>query len=104
MVVVSLPVLAAMVRGSTVLGVLVAGAALWLIGFVFESGGDAQLAAFKVERLRRVQPAHGGRPASSRTHVARAGRVPAGRAGSPRCGGRRRRRGRAPTPTGVWVS
>jgi steroid 5-alpha reductase family enzyme len=49
MVVVSLPVLAAMVRGSTVLGVLVAGAALWLVGFVFESVGDAQLAAFKAD-------------------------------------------------------
>jgi steroid 5-alpha reductase family enzyme len=49
MVVVSLPVLAAMVRSSTVLGAVVAGAALWLVGFVFESVGDAQLAAFRAD-------------------------------------------------------
>jgi steroid 5-alpha reductase family enzyme len=49
MVVVSLPVLAAMVRNSTVLGAVVAGAALWLVGFVFESVGDAQLAAFRAD-------------------------------------------------------
>jgi steroid 5-alpha reductase family enzyme len=49
MVVVSLPVLAAMVRASTVLPVVVAGAVLWLVGFVSESVGDAQLAAFKAD-------------------------------------------------------
>jgi steroid 5-alpha reductase family enzyme len=52
MLVVSLPVLAAMVRGSTVLAVVVAGVALWLVGFVFESVGDAQLAAFKADPAR----------------------------------------------------
>ncbi|MHC1563113.1 DUF1295 domain-containing protein [Actinomycetospora sp. C-140] len=49
MLVVSLPVLAAMVRASTVLAVVVLGALLWLIGFVFESVGDTQLAAFKAD-------------------------------------------------------
>jgi steroid 5-alpha reductase family enzyme len=47
MLVVSLPVLAAMVRASTVLPVVIVGVVLWLVGFVFESVGDAQLAAFK---------------------------------------------------------
>jgi steroid 5-alpha reductase family enzyme len=47
MLVVSLPVLAAMVRASTVLVLVVLGAAVWLLGFVFESVGDAQLARFK---------------------------------------------------------
>lgn len=49
MLVVSLPVLAAMVRASTVTAVVVVGALLWLVGFVFESVGDAQLAAFKAD-------------------------------------------------------
>ncbi|HEY2223087.1 DUF1295 domain-containing protein [Actinomycetospora sp.] len=47
MIVVVLPVIAAMVRASVVLPVLVLGAAVWLVGFVFESVGDAQLARFK---------------------------------------------------------
>ena len=49
MLVVSLPVLAAMVRMSTVLPVVIAGVVLWLVGFVFESVGDAQLMAFKAD-------------------------------------------------------
>ena len=49
MLVVSLPVLAAMVRASTVLPVVVVGAALWLLGFTFETVGDGQLAAFKAD-------------------------------------------------------
>jgi steroid 5-alpha reductase family enzyme len=49
MLVVSLPVLAAMVRASTVLPVVIVGVALWLVGFVFESVGDAQLMAFKAD-------------------------------------------------------
>ncbi|MEJ2890698.1 DUF1295 domain-containing protein [Actinomycetospora aeridis] len=49
MLVVSLPVLAAMVRASTVTAVVVVGVVLWLVGFVFESVGDAQLAAFKAD-------------------------------------------------------
>ncbi|MFC5062863.1 DUF1295 domain-containing protein [Actinomycetospora atypica] len=47
MIVVVLPVLAAMVRASTVTAVVVIGAVVWLVGFVFESVGDAQLARFK---------------------------------------------------------
>lgn len=47
MLVVVLPVLAAMVRASTVTAVVVVGAVLWLVGFVFESVGDAQLQRFK---------------------------------------------------------
>jgi steroid 5-alpha reductase family enzyme len=49
MLVVSLPVLAAMVRASTVLPVVIVGALLWLVGFAFESVGDAQLASFKAD-------------------------------------------------------
>ena len=49
MMVVSLPVLAAMVRASTVTAVLVIGAAVWLVGFLCESIGDAQLARFKAD-------------------------------------------------------
>jgi steroid 5-alpha reductase family enzyme len=49
MIVVSLPVLAAMVRASTVLPVVVAGVVIWLVGFVCETVGDAQLAAFKAD-------------------------------------------------------
>ncbi len=49
MLVVSLPVLAAMVRASTVLPVVIVGALLWLVGFTFESVGDAQLASFKAD-------------------------------------------------------
>ncbi|GAA4931609.1 steroid 5-alpha reductase family enzyme [Actinomycetospora succinea] len=49
MLVVSLPVLAAMVRASTVLPVVIVGVLLWLVGFVFESVGDAQLSAFKAD-------------------------------------------------------
>jgi steroid 5-alpha reductase family enzyme len=49
MLVVSLPVLAAMVRDATVLPLVVAGAVIWLVGFAFETVGDAQLAAFKAE-------------------------------------------------------
>lgn len=45
--VVVLPVLAAMVRASTVSVLLVLGALVWLVGFFFESVGDAQLARFK---------------------------------------------------------
>ncbi|WP_018334547.1 DUF1295 domain-containing protein [Actinomycetospora chiangmaiensis] len=45
--VVVLPVLAAMVRTSTVSVLLVLGALVWLVGFFFESVGDAQLARFK---------------------------------------------------------
>lgn len=49
MLVVSLPVLAAMVRASTVLAVVIVGAVVWLVGFAFESVGDAQLMAFKAD-------------------------------------------------------
>jgi steroid 5-alpha reductase family enzyme len=49
MLVVVLPVLAAMVRASTAIAVVVVGAAVWLVGFVFESVGDAQLARFKAD-------------------------------------------------------
>lgn len=55
MLVVSLPVLAAMVRSSTVTAVVVVGTLLWLLGFVFETVGDGQLAAFKAD------PANGGK-------------------------------------------
>jgi steroid 5-alpha reductase family enzyme len=55
MLVVSLPVLAAMVRTSTVLPVVLVGAVLWLVGVVCEGVGDAQLAAFKAD------PANKGR-------------------------------------------
>ena len=47
MIVVSLPVLAAMARASTVTALLVLGGVVWLVGFVFESVGDAQLQRFK---------------------------------------------------------
>ena len=47
MLVVVLPVLAAMVRTSTVPAVVIIGVAVWLVGFVSESVGDAQLARFK---------------------------------------------------------
>ncbi len=47
--VVSLPLLAA-VDGSPDLGILdLIGIAVWLVGFVFEAGGDAQLARFKAD-------------------------------------------------------
>ena len=49
MVVVVLPVLAAMVRASTVTAVVVVGAVIWFVGFVFETVGDAQLARFKAK-------------------------------------------------------
>lgn len=49
MIVVALPVLAAMVRASTVTAVVVIGAVVWLVGFVLESVGDAQLARFKAD-------------------------------------------------------
>jgi steroid 5-alpha reductase family enzyme len=49
MLVVALPVLAAMVRASTVVAVLVVGAVVWLVGVVFETVGDAQLARFKAD-------------------------------------------------------
>lgn len=49
MLVVALPVLAAMVRASTVAVVVVLGAVVWLVGLVFESVGDAQLARFKAD-------------------------------------------------------
>lgn len=51
--VVVLPVLAAMVRASTVPVLLVLGAALWLVGFFFETVGDAQLARFKADPRNR---------------------------------------------------
>jgi steroid 5-alpha reductase family enzyme len=47
MLVVVLPVLAAMVRTSTVPAVVIIGVVVWLVGFAFESVGDAQLARFK---------------------------------------------------------
>jgi steroid 5-alpha reductase family enzyme len=47
MLVVVLPVLAAMVRTSTVPAVVIIGVVVWLVGFGFESVGDAQLARFK---------------------------------------------------------
>lgn len=47
MLVVALPVLAAMVRESTVLSVVIVGALVWLVGVVFETVGDAQLQRFK---------------------------------------------------------
>ncbi|MDD7964143.1 DUF1295 domain-containing protein [Actinomycetospora lemnae] len=53
MLVVALPVLAAMVRPATVLPVVVAGVVVWLVGFVFETVGDAQLAAFKADPANR---------------------------------------------------
>ncbi len=55
MLVVSLPVLAAMVRGSAVLPLVAVGAAVWLVGFVFESVGDAQLARFKADPANKGQ-------------------------------------------------
>jgi len=52
---VSLPLMAAMM-GETPLGILDGlGVALWLVGFVFEAGGDYQLAKF------RSDPANYGR-------------------------------------------
>ncbi|MCD2189814.1 DUF1295 domain-containing protein [Actinomycetospora soli] len=51
--VVVLPVLAAMVRASTVPVLLVLGALVWLVGFFFESVGDAQLARFKANPENR---------------------------------------------------
>jgi steroid 5-alpha reductase family enzyme len=53
MLVVSLPVLAAMVRDVTVLPLVVAGAVVWFVGFAFETVGDAQLAGFKAEPANR---------------------------------------------------
>jgi steroid 5-alpha reductase family enzyme len=56
MVLVATPVLAAVVRPAVPLGPIdAAGALLWLLGFLFESIGDAQLATF------RAQPTNRGR-------------------------------------------
>lgn len=44
---VSLPLQVSAVAGGHVTGVLVVGAALWLLGLAFEAVGDAQLAAYK---------------------------------------------------------
>ena len=46
---VSLPLQAAGVAESFALPLVVAGAVVWVIGFVFESVGDAQLAAYKAD-------------------------------------------------------
>ena len=51
--VISLPLLAA-INSTAPLGWLdLAGAALWLVGFVFEAGGDWQLARFKADPANR---------------------------------------------------
>jgi len=51
--IVSLPLLAA-VDGTPDLGILdMVGIAVWLVGFVFEAGGDAQLARFKADPSNR---------------------------------------------------
>jgi steroid 5-alpha reductase family enzyme len=51
--VISLPLLAA-INSTAPLGWLdLAGAALWLVGFVFEAGGDWQLARFKTDPANR---------------------------------------------------
>jgi len=51
--VISLPLLAA-INSTAQLGWLdLAGAALWLVGFVFEAGGDWQLARFKADPANR---------------------------------------------------
>ena len=55
MIVVSLPVLAAMVRASTVTAVVVVGAVVWFVGFLFESIGDAQLQRFKANPENKGQ-------------------------------------------------
>ena len=53
--IVSLPLLAA-ITGQTALGILdVVGVTLWAVGFLFEAGGDYQLAKF------RSDPDNGGR-------------------------------------------
>ncbi|MEJ2868038.1 DUF1295 domain-containing protein [Actinomycetospora sp. OC33-EN08] len=53
MIVVALPVLAATVRASTVTVLVVVGVVVWLVGVVFESVGDAQLARFKARSENR---------------------------------------------------
>lgn len=50
---VSVPVQVSAVAGSSLMPVLWAGVALWLLGLVFEAVGDAQLAAYKREPDRR---------------------------------------------------
>jgi steroid 5-alpha reductase family enzyme len=53
--IISLPLLGAILNSSR-LGLLdYAGAALWLLGFVFEAGGDWQLARFKARRGNQGQ-------------------------------------------------
>lgn len=49
---VSLPLQAAAVADDFALGLVVAGVAVWVLGFVFESVGDAQLAAYKADPER----------------------------------------------------
>jgi steroid 5-alpha reductase family enzyme len=46
---ISLPLLGAMLSDGPFNGLDVAGAALWLVGIVFEAGGDWQLASFKAD-------------------------------------------------------
>ena len=54
--IVSLPVQLGQVRDTPDLGVLAfAGVALWIVGFVFESVGDAQLARFKADPASKGQ-------------------------------------------------
>jgi steroid 5-alpha reductase family enzyme len=54
--IVSLPAQLGQVRDTPELGVLAfAGVALWLLGFVFESVGDAQLARFKADPASKGQ-------------------------------------------------
>ena len=55
MIVVSVPVLFAMVRASTVLPLVIVGALVWLVGFVFETVGDYQLQRFKADPANRGQ-------------------------------------------------
>ena len=51
---ISAPLLGAQYYGSeTVPGILdFAGIAVWIIGFIFEAGGDIQLAKFRVKSLK----------------------------------------------------
>jgi steroid 5-alpha reductase family enzyme len=51
--IISLPVHAAIVKGGTPGALDYAGTALWLLGFVFEAGGDWQLARFKSDPANR---------------------------------------------------
>lgn len=55
MLVVALPVLAAMVRASVALPMVILGVVVWLVGILFESVGDAQLARFKSDPRNRGQ-------------------------------------------------